>query len=68
MTKKHFTLFANIIREDINNAKTRFPKELQRNLDAGAYAASTFARVAMLSNAKFDYERFMVACGLRDKP
>jgi hypothetical protein len=59
MTKRHFVAFAEYIRiELVNSGK----------LEAAKLAADMVATVAYGYNARFDYARFMVACGLAEKP
>ena len=66
MTKKHFIRFAALLKADIDETARRFPQDAKRTYDAAAYAASTFARVAAEDNPRFNHDRFMQACGLKD--
>lgn len=53
MTKRHFEQAAALIR----TAETS-------SIEARAFAAEVIMRVAAQTNARFDRERFLVACGL----
>lgn len=57
MTKRHFIAFAEYIRIELVNAG---------KLESAKLAADMVATVAYGYNARFDYARFMKACGLTD--
>lgn len=56
MTKQHFEAFAATLKADLLSGKVDYA--------CAVYAATTFAEVATRSNARFDHQRFMKACGL----
>jgi hypothetical protein len=68
MTRKHFQAFADKIQEEIEKLR-------QRGIDPGTNpaaflhikrAAEIFADVCLADNERFDYHRFMKACGIPD--
>lgn len=64
-TKRVIKRFAQIINEDLDSTRKRFPADYKRTWDACLYAASTFARTVQDVRG-FDYETFMKSCGLRE--
>ncbi len=64
MTKKHFIAFARHLNIDLSS--DQFSPEYEQTIAKCQYAASVFAAVAMTDNPRFDVNRFMVACGLRE--
>lgn len=66
MTKKHFAQFAELMKADLDCARTRFSAdEYKRTFDAVTYAAHAFATVAATDNPRFDRDRFLSACGIK---
>lgn len=66
MTKKHFQLFADRVKADLDadmrRTNTTQPRLIARN--RAKYAAELFASVAREANPRFDTARFLKACGL----
>jgi hypothetical protein len=76
MSKKHFEAFAQQMRNDVSKAREDHAEAMRaspRNTDAAirtlgqidAYkdAAENFASVASADNSRFQWSRFMSACG-----
>lgn len=69
MSKKHFDMMAAEIKAQVdvaNGVGTERNLYRAEKLVQAQYAADTFARVAQRFNPKFQYHRFMEACGLSD--
>lgn len=75
MTKKHFQMFADEIRHDVDVIKVNLEVKnsngdtvngnfLRQMLVQQIYAADLIIRVAQQVNESFDEHRFLVACGL----
>ena len=60
-TRQHFESIADVIRVELQNAP---PGEVRTAL---TYLAGRMANNLALSNAKFDRERFMKACGVENE-
>lgn len=68
LTKKHFEIFARIIREDLDPYASAQPIEVRNVLESRrrkvAYRLADFCRA---ENNQFDSRRFFIACGIGDR-
>jgi hypothetical protein len=66
MSRKHYQAFANKIKAEVEKLKNQ---GIQPGRQPGAFlhlkrAAELFGEVAIEDNERFDYNRFMEACGV----
>lgn len=64
MTRKHYETIAAAIKAQATTARNCYPtQERNATLDALGGVADTIAHVCRQDNPRFDYMRFMTACG-----